>query len=76
MNQRSEALVISKINILLDSGFIDKDDIIQKIADEFNFAKPIIRRIMKDMILDFQRKTRVLTKQYDKDTKKSELNVD
>lgn len=56
--------------MLLDSGFTDKDEIVVKVADECDLARPIVRRIMIDMISEFQRKSRVLNKQYEKDTKK------
>ncbi len=56
--------------MLLDSGFTDKDEIVAKVADEYELARPIVRRIMIDMISEFQRKSRVLNKQYEKDAKK------
>lgn len=68
LNEKNiDTMVTSKINILLDQGFIKKDEIVSKVADEFGIAKPIVRRIIKDMVVDFRRKERVLSKQYDKD---------
>ena len=68
--KNTEHLVVSKIDVLLESGFIDKDEIVNKVADEYFLAKPIIRRIMKDMTLEMERKIRVLSKQYEKDGKR------
>ena len=68
--KNTDMLVIQKINMLLDSGFTDKDEIVVKVADECDLARPIVRRIMIDMISEFQRKSRVLNKQYEKDAKK------
>ncbi len=68
--KNTDMLVIQKINMLLDSGFTDKDEIVVKVADEYDLARPIVRRIMIDMISEFQRKSRVLNKQYEKDAKK------
>lgn len=63
-------LVIQKVNMLLDSGFTNKDEIVVKVSDEYDLARPIVRRIMNDMVSEFQRKSRVLNKQYEKDSKK------
>jgi len=68
--KNTDMLVIQKINTLLDSGFTDKDEIVVKVAHEYDLARPIVRRIMNDMISEFQRKSRVLNKQYEKDAKK------
>lgn len=62
-------MVTSKINILLDQGFTKKDEIISKVAEEFGLEKLRVRRVIKDMLLDFRMKERILTKQYDKDMK-------
>jgi len=56
--------------MLLDSGFTDKDEIVVKVSDDYDLARPIVRRIMNDMVSEFQRKSRVLNKQYEKDAKK------
>ena len=68
--KNTDQLVISKIDMLLETGFIDKDEIVNKVAEEYFLAKPIIRRIMIEMTVEMQRKIRVLTKQYEKDAKK------
>ncbi len=65
--KNTDQLVISKVDMLLESGFIDKDEIVNKVADEYFLSKSIIRRIMKEMTLEMQRKIRVLSKQYEKD---------
>ncbi len=67
--KNTETFVISKIDQYLDVGFTEKDDIINKIAEEFDMAKPIIRRIMRDMKIEMERKIRILDKQYLKDEK-------
>ena len=67
--KNTELLVIQKILQLLNEGFTNKDEIVSKVAVEFNFAKPIIRRIMTDMRIEMQRKIRVLSKEYEKDSK-------
>ena len=75
MNAKNmEALVIQKILQLLNEGFTNKDEIVNKVAVEFDFAKPIIRRIIKDMTVEMQRKIRVLSKEYEKDVKDGEKN--
>ena len=67
--KNTDQLVISKIDMLLEGGFIDKDELVNKVAEEYFLAKPIIRRIMMEMTVEMQRKIRVLTKQYEKDAK-------
>lgn len=62
-------MVSSKINMLLDQGYTKKDEIVKKVAEEFGMDKNKIRRIIKDMIIDFRMKERILNKQYDKDMK-------
>ncbi len=68
--KNTDMLVMQKVNTLLDSGFTDKDEIVVKVSDEYDLARPIVRRIMNDMVSEFQRKSRVLNKQYEKDAKK------
>ncbi len=68
--KNTDMLVMQKVNVLLDSGFTDKDEIVAKVANEYDLARPIVRRIMNDMVSEFQRKSRVLNKQYEKDAKK------
>lgn len=68
--KNTEALVIQKIMLLLDTGFTDKDEIVSKIVTEYDLSKNVIRRIMKDMSIEMQRKIRILAKQYEKDSKK------
>jgi len=70
LNERnSERMVTSKINTLLDQGFTKKDEIISKVAEEFGLEKSKIRRVIKNMLLDFRMKERVLNKQYENDMK-------
>jgi len=69
--KNTETLITQKIFSLLDDGFTDKDEIINKVANEYDFSKPIIRRIMNDMTVEMQRKIRVLGKEYEKDEKDS-----
>lgn len=68
LNEKNiDSMVSSKVNILLDQGFINKDEIVSKVAEEFGVSKQIVRRIIRDMVVDFRRKERVLNKQYDMD---------
>jgi len=67
--KNTETLITQMILHLLDAGFTDKDEIVNKVTKEYDFAKPIIRRIMNDMTVEMQRKIRVLGKQYEKDSK-------
>lgn len=68
LNEKNiDSMVSSKVNILLDQGFINKDEIVSKVAEEFGVSKQIVRRIIRDMVVDFRRKERVLSKQYDMD---------
>jgi len=70
--KNTNMLVTGKINYYLDAGFTSKDEIITLIAEEYGLARPIIRRLMNDMKVDYQRKARVLDKLYQKDMKHHE----
>jgi len=67
--KNTNQLVTGKINFYLDAGFTSKDEIVTMITEEFGLARSIIRRLMNDMKVDYERKARVLDKLYQKDMK-------
>lgn len=70
--KNTNQLVTGKINFYLDAGFTSKDEIVTMIVEEFGLARSIVRRLMNDMKVDYQRKARVLDKLYQKDMKHHE----
>lgn len=58
MNQKN--LVKEKINELLDDGYKDKHEIINKVGKELKVARPTIRRLAGELRIDLIRKLLVL----------------
>jgi len=52
--------VVFLVDRLLDAGFIDKDKIIQKIMEELGTPRPTVRRIIRDMRSEMERKIKIL----------------
>jgi len=44
----------------LDMGITNKDDIFEKVTDELGVAKPIVRRVARDLRTEMTRKIKIL----------------
>lgn len=61
MNKTDTRSVVEKeVDKLLDAGFTDKNEIIQKVSDYLGITRPTVRRIVRDMRNEMTRKIRIL----------------
>lgn len=52
--------IIPMVDRLIDQGLTDKNEIITRVVEEFGVARPIVRRVMRDMRNEMLEKVKIL----------------
>lgn len=59
MTRQSEGIII-EVEKLLNAGLTDKDEIISKVVENLNAPRPTVRRVIRDMRSEMERKIKIL----------------
>ena len=57
-------VIISEVERLLDHGYTDKNLIIEKVMQKYKVDRPTVRRTIRDMRSEMQKKIKILQSDY------------